>query len=480
MQLRDPKLFRQSAYIDGAWVTTTNTLNVINPADQSLLGHVPRLESTEIRNAIEAAHRALPPWQNLTAKQRAKHLRRWYELVIQHQDDLAMILTCEQGKPLPEAQSEIVYGASFIEWFAEEGKRVYGDVIPSTVAEQRLIILKQAIGVVAAITPWNFPNAMITRKCAPALAAGCTVVVKPSELTPFSALALAELAERAGIPAGVFNVVTGEPEIIGHELTQHPSVRMLSFTGSTRVGQHLMQACSTSLKKVALECGGNAPFIVFDDADIDLAIEGAMASKFRNTGQTCICANRIFVQTTIVDTFTQKLAQQVNALKVGASLTPDVQQGPLINQAALSKVEAHVQDALQKGATLVCGGKRHSLGGTFFEPTVLKGATSDMRLAHEETFGPIAAIFSFDSEAQVIQMANDTLYGLAAYLYSRDNSRLWRVAERLETGVVGLNVGIVSTEVAPIGGVKQSGIGREGSHYGIEEFLELKYLCMKI
>lgn len=480
MQLRDPKLFRQRAYIDGAWVTTTNTLNVINPANQSLLGRVPRLESTEIRSAIEAAHRALPLWQNLTAKQRAKHLRRWYELVIQHQDDLAMILTGEQGKPLREAQSEIVYGASFIEWFAEEGKRVYGDVIPSTVVDQRLIVLKQAIGVVAAITPWNFPNAMITRKCAPALAAGCTVVVKPSELTPFSALALAELAERAGIPPGVFNVVTGEPEIIGHELTQHPSVRMLSFTGSTRVGQQLMQACSSSLKKVALECGGNAPFIIFDDADIDLAIEGAMASKFRNTGQTCICANRIFVQASIVDTFTQRLAQQVSALKVGASLTPDVQQGPLINQAALNKVEAHVQDALQKGATLVCGGKRHSLGGTFFEPTVLKGATSDMRLAQEETFGPIAAIFSFDSEAQVIQMANDTFYGLAAYLYSRDNSRLWRVAERLETGVVGLNVGIVSTEVAPMGGVKQSGIGREGSHYGIEEFLELKYLCMKI
>jgi succinate-semialdehyde dehydrogenase/glutarate-semialdehyde dehydrogenase len=443
-----------------------------------VIGSVPKLGTEETRRAIVAANHAWSSWRAKTAKERAQLLRRWYELILENKEDLAQIMTIEQGKPITESRSEINYGAAFIEWFAEEGKRAYGDVIPATVEGQHLVVIKQPIGVVAAITPWNFPNAMITRKCAPALAAGCTVVVKASSETPYSALALAVLAERAGIPAGVFNVITGPAQIIGQELTANPLVRKLSFTGSTAVGKLLMRQCADTVKKVSLELGGNAPFIVFDDADLDAAVAGAMASKFRNTGQTCVCANRIFVQDKVYASFTEKLLQVVKKLKIGNGLQEDVQQGPLINMAAVEKVEKHIADALSKGAKLVCGGQRNKLGGTFFDPTILTEVTANMLVAHEETFGPLAPLFRFKEDADVIAMANATEFGLASYFYARDIARVWRVAEDLEYGMVGINTGIVSNEVAPFGGVKESGIGREGSKYGLEEYLEIKYLCM--
>ena len=480
MQLADPNLFRQQGYINGAWqeAVSKQTLSVINPATGHTIGTIPFMTDADARLAIEAAHIALPAWRNKTAKERAQLLRRWFELIMAHLDDLAMILTTEQGKPIAEAQGEIRYGASFIEWFAEEAKRAYGDVIPAPVKDQHIVVIKQAIGVVGAITPWNFPNAMITRKCAPALAAGCTVVIKPAEATPFSAFALAELAERAGIPPGVINIITGDAALIGDELTQNPLVKKITFTGSTRVGKLLMQKCASTVKKVSLELGGNAPFIIFSDADIDAAVAGVMGSKFRNTGQTCVCANRILVEDKIYDIFHEKLVNAVRTLKVGHGLEKDSQQGPLINLAAVEKVERHITDAIAKGATISCGGKRHALGGNFFEPTVLSQATPDMLIAHEETFGPVAPLFRFTQEAQAIQMANDTEYGLAAYFYSRDINRVWRVAEQLEYGIVSINTGTFSNEAAPFGGVKESGIGREGSKYGLEEYLEIKYLCM--
>jgi succinate-semialdehyde dehydrogenase/glutarate-semialdehyde dehydrogenase len=432
----------------------------------------------ETRRAIEAAERAWAAWRAKTGKERAAIMRRWYDLVMANQDDLAVIMTSEQGKPLAESRGEVVYGASFIEWFAEEAKRVYGDTIPQHQPDKRIVVIKQGIGVVAAITPWNFPNAMITRKCAPALAAGCPVVIKPATATPLSALALAELAERAGIPKGVFNVVTGSAKEIGGEMSTNPIVRKLSFTGSTEIGKLLMAQCAGTVKKVSLELGGNAPFIVFDDADIDAAVEGAIASKYRNTGQTCVCANRLLVQDKVYGTFADKLAAAVGKLKVGNGLEAGVSQGPLIDMNAVEKVEAHIADAVGKGAKVVAGGRRHALGGTFFEPTILADVTPAMAVAREETFGPVAPLFRFKTEEEAIQMANDTEFGLAAYFYGRDIGRVWRVAEALEYGIVGINTGIISTEVAPFGGVKESGIGREGSKYGLDDFLEIKYLCM--
>jgi succinate-semialdehyde dehydrogenase / glutarate-semialdehyde dehydrogenase len=478
--LKDSRLFRQQGYIDGEWVDAEDrsTFEVTDPADGSMLGHVPNMGAAQTRRAIEAANAAWPGWRTMTAKERAGILRRWYELVLENQQDLAYLMTAEQGKPLAESKSEIAYAASFIEWFAEEGKRIYGDTIPHHQPDKRLVVIKQPVGVCAAITPWNFPAAMITRKVAPALAAGCTVVLKPAEQTPFSALALAELAERAGVPKGVMNVITGDPQPIGAELTSNPLVRKLSFTGSTQVGKLLMQQCAATVKKLSLELGGNAPFIVFSDADLDAAVEGAMASKYRNTGQTCVCANRLLVQHEVYDTFAEKLAVKVRGLKVGRGTEPGVWQGPLIDSDALAKVEEHVADAVAKGARVLTGGKRHSLGGTFFEPTILTNVTSGMKLAREETFGPVAPLFRFKSEEEAVRMANDTEYGLAAYLYTRDVGRVWRVSEALEYGMVGANTGIISTEVAPFGGMKQSGLGREGSKYGIEEYLEVKYLCM--
>jgi succinate-semialdehyde dehydrogenase/glutarate-semialdehyde dehydrogenase len=478
MQLNDPRLFRQTAYINGGWMSSAQTLKVFNPADNSLLGTVPNLGERETAAAITAANNALPAWRGKTAKERATILRKWFNLIIENQEDLAKMMTLEQGKPLAESKGEVIYGASFIEWFAEEAKRVYGDIIPEPVDGRRILVLKQAIGVVAAITPWNFPNAMITRKCAPALAVGCTVVIKPAESTPFSALALAELAERAGFPKGVINIVTGDPKPIGAELTRNPLVRKLSFTGSTAVGKLLMQQCAGTVKKLSLELGGNAPFIVFDDADLDQAVAGVLASKYRNTGQTCVCANRLLVQDSIYDAFAEKLTAAVLKLKVGQGLEAGVQQGPLINAAALQKVESHVQDALSKGAKLLCGGAAHALGGTFYQPTILGDVTPNMRIAREETFGPVAPLFRFHSEAEAIALANDTEFGLASYFYSRDLGRVWRVAEALEYGMVGINEGIISTEVAPFGGIKESGFGREGSKYGLDDFLEIKYLCM--
>ncbi len=479
-KLSDASLFRQHCYIDGCWsdADSGKTLPVNNPANGELLATVPAMGATETRRAIAAAGRAWPAWRDLLAKERAALLRRWFELILENQKDLAVLMTLEQGKPLGESMGEIAYGASFIEWFAEEGKRVYGDTIPQHQSDKRLLVIKQAIGVVAAITPWNFPNAMITRKVAPALAAGCTVVVKPAEQTPFSALALAELAERAGIPAGVINIVTGPPKEIGGELTSNPTVRKLSFTGSTEVGKLLMRQCAATVKKISLELGGNAPFIVFDDADLDAAVNGAMQSKFRNTGQTCVCANRILVQDGVYDAFAEKLSQAVSDLKVGPGLLDGVSQGPLIDMASLKKVEAQVADARDKGAKVAIGGARHALGGTFFQPTVLTEVTTDMRVTREETFGPVAPLFRFAAEEEGISMANDTEFGLAAYFYARDLGRVWRVAERLEAGIVGINTGIISTEVAPFGGIKQSGVGREGSKYGMDDFLEIKYLCM--
>ncbi len=481
LDLADSSLLRAKAYIDGAWVDADGgeTFAVTDPADGTVLGYVPAMGAAETRRAIEAADRAWPAWRTKTAKERAAILRRWFDLVMAAQADLAVLMTAEQGKPLAEARGEIVYGAAFIEWFAEEAKRVYGEVIPEQQPGKRLVVVKEPVGVVAAITPWNFPMAMITRKCAPALAAGCTVVIKPAEDTPLSALALAELAERAGIPAGVFNVVTaGDPVAVGGELTANPLVRKLSFTGSTEVGKLLMRQCAGTVKKLSLELGGNAPFIVFDDADLDAAVVGAMASKFRNTGQTCVCANRLLVQDGVYDRFAAKLAEAVAGLKVGAGLKGETQQGPLINQEAVAKVERHVADAVAKGARIVCGGKRHALGGTFFEPTILADVTPAMAPAREETFGPVAPLFRFHTEDEAVHMANDTEFGLAAYFYSRDVGRVWRVSRALEYGIVGINEGIISTEVAPFGGMKESGLGREGSRHGIEDFLEIKYLCM--
>jgi succinate-semialdehyde dehydrogenase/glutarate-semialdehyde dehydrogenase len=483
MQLRDPRLLRDQAYIAGAWCKGATTFPVADPASGEILADVAELGPAETRRAIAAAEAAWPAWRALTAKQRAAILRQWFDLIIANADDLALLMTREQGKPLAEARGEIVYGASFIEWFAEEGKRIYGDVIPSPAADKRIVVLKQPIGVCAAITPWNFPNAMITRKVAPALAAGCTVVVKPAEQTPLSALALAELAGRAGFPAGVFNVVTGSAAaaaLIGGELTANPAVRKLSFTGSTEVGRLLMAQCAPTVKKVSLELGGNAPFIVFDDADLDAAVEGAMQSKYRNAGQTCVCANRLLVQDGIYDAFAARLAEKVKELKVGAGTEAGVAQGPLIDAAALAKVEALVADAVAGGARVLTGGARHALGGTFYQPTVLAGVTADMRCAREEIFGPVAPLFRFKTEAEAIALANATEYGLAGYFYARDLGRVWRVAEALEYGIVGVNTGLISNEVAPFGGVKNSGIGREGSRYGIEDYLEIKYVCLAV
>ncbi|HEX9767743.1 MAG TPA: NADP-dependent succinate-semialdehyde dehydrogenase [Kiloniellales bacterium] len=479
-RLKDMSLFRQQAYVDGTWIDADSgeTIEVTNPATGEVLGTVPKLGAAETRRAIEAANRAWPAWRAKTGKERAGILRKWYDLMMANQEDLAILMTMEQGKPLTESRGEIVYGASFVEWFAEEAKRVYGDTIPQHQPDKRIVVIKQPIGVVAAITPWNFPNAMITRKCAPALAAGCPVVIKPATATPFSAYALAELADRAGLPKGILNVVTGSSGAIGGELTANPIVRKLSFTGSTQVGKLLMQQCAETVKKVSLELGGNAPFLVFDDADLDAAVEGAMMSKFRNTGQTCVCANRILVQDSVYDAFAAKLATAVKALKVGYGLEEGVSQGPLIDRAALRKVEEHLADATGKGAKVVVGGKRHERGGTFFQPTVLTEVTPDMKVTQEETFGPLAPLFRFKTDEDAIRLANDTEFGLASYFYARDLGRVWRVAEALETGIVGINTGIISTEVAPFGGVKESGIGREGSKYGMDDFLEIKYLCM--
>lgn len=480
MKLNDTTLLRQQGYIDGQWVDANNgkTFDVLNPATKEKLGTVPEMGAAETKAAIDAANAALPAWRAKTAKERANILKKWFDLVMAASDDLASIMTAEQGKPFAEAKGEVVYGASFIEWFAEEGKRLYGDTIPAHAPDKRIVVVKQPIGVVASITPWNFPIAMITRKCAPALAAGCTVVAKPAEDTPYSALALVELAERAGVPKGVFNVVTGIPQEIGTEITANPIVRKVSFTGSTAVGKLLMRQCSDTVKKMSLELGGNAPFIVFDDADLDAAVQGVMASKYRNAGQTCVCANRIYVQDGVYDAFAEKMAVAVKALKVGEGHEDGVTQGPLINEAAIAKVERLVADAVDKGAKVVVGGSRHEKGGTFYTPTILTGVTNDMDCASEEIFGPVAPLYRFTDEADVIKSANDTPYGLATYFYARDIGRVWRVAEALEYGIVGINEGIISTEVAPFGGIKESGLGREGGAYGIEEFVEVKYMCM--
>jgi len=479
-RLADPTLLKQQCYLNGHWQNADSgeTIAVTNPATGQVIGTIPKMGTQETRRAIEAANGAFPAWRAMTAKERAIILRRWFELMLTHQEDLAVIMTAEQGKPLAESRGEIGYAASFIEWFAEEGKRLYGDTIPTYARDKRIVVTKEPIGVCAAITPWNFPAAMITRKAGPALAAGCTMVVKPATATPFSALALAELGERAGIPAGVFSVITGSSKEIGDEMTANPIVRKLTFTGSTEIGKQLTAKCAGTMKKVSMELGGNAPFIIFDDADLDAAVEGAVASKYRNSGQTCVCTNRLLVQSGIYDIFTEKLAAAVARMKVGDGLKGEVQQGPLIDEASVRKVEEHIADAVAKGASIRLGGKRHALGGTFFEPTILCNVTTDMLVAKEETFGPVAPIFRFDSEEEAVQMANDTEFGLASYFYTRDIGRVWRVAEALEYGMVGINTGLLSTEVAPFGGVKESGIGREGSHYGIEEFVEVKYLCM--
>jgi succinate-semialdehyde dehydrogenase/glutarate-semialdehyde dehydrogenase len=480
MQLKDTQLFRQQAYIDGAWLDADSgqTLAVNNPATNEVIGTVPKMGAVETRRAIEAADRALPAWRALTAKERATKLRRWFELLMENQDDLGRLMTLEQGKPLAEAKGEIAYAASFIEWFAEEAKRVYGDTIPGHQADKRILVIKQPIGVTAAITPWNFPAAMITRKAGPALAAGCTMVIKPASQTPFSALALVELAHRAGIPKGVLSVVTGSASEIGAELTGNPIVRKLSFTGSTEIGRQLMAECAKDIKKISLELGGNAPFIVFDDADLDAAVEGALASKYRNAGQTCVCANRLYVQDGVYDAFAEKLMAAVAKLKIGNGLEDGITTGPLIDAKAVAKVQEHIADAVGKGAKLVAGG--NSLGGNFFEPTILLNVPNHAAVAKEETFGPLAPLFRFKDEAEVIAMSNDTEFGLASYFYARDLGRVFRVAEALEYGIVGVNTGIISTEVAPFGGMKASGLGREGSKYGIEDYLEIKYLCLGI
>ncbi|MCQ4240935.1 NADP-dependent succinate-semialdehyde dehydrogenase [Stutzerimonas stutzeri] len=480
MQLKDPSLFRQQAYIDGAWLDADGgeTHKVNNPASNEILGTVPKMGATETRRAIEAAERALPAWRELTAKERSQTLRRWYELILENQEDLARLMTLEQGKPLAESRGEIAYAASFIEWFAEEAKRIYGDTIPGHQKDKRIIVIKQPIGVTAAITPWNFPAAMITRKAGPALAAGCTMVVKPASQTPFSALALAELAERAGIPKGVFSVVTGSAGDIGNELTANPIVRKITFTGSTEVGAKLMAQCASGIKKVSLELGGNAPFLVFDDADLDEAVKGAMQSKYRNAGQTCVCVNRIYVQDGVYDAFAQKFQAAVEKLKIGNGLDDGVDVGPLIDDKAAAKVREHIEDAVAQGAQVVTGGKAHSLGGSYFEPTLMINVPHTAKVAKEETFGPLAPLFRFKDEAEAIALANDTEFGLAAYFYARDLGRVFRVAEALESGMVGVNTGMISTEVAPFGGVKSSGLGREGSKYGIEDYLEIKYICL--
>jgi succinate-semialdehyde dehydrogenase/glutarate-semialdehyde dehydrogenase len=478
--LRDAALFRDRCFIDGQWVESDSRarINVDNPADGSQVGTVPEMGAAEARRAVDAANAALPAWRAMTAKERSAILRKWFDLIVANADDLAALLTAEQGKPLAEAKGEVLYGASFIEWFAEEAKRIYGDVIPSPASDKRIVVIKQGIGVVAAITPWNFPNAMITRKAGPALAAGCTLVLKPASQTPFSALALAELAARAGMPKGVFNVITGNARAIGAEFTSNPVVRKITFTGSTEIGRVLMRQSADQIKKLGLELGGNAPFIVFDDADLDAAVGGAIISKYRNNGQTCVCANRIYVQDGVYDAFAAKLAEKVKTLKVGKGTEAGVVLGPLIDDAAVAKVEEHVADALAKGAKVVIGGKRHALGGRFYEPTVLTGVTKEMKVTNEETFGPVAPLFRFKDEADVIAQANDTEFGLASYFYARDVGRVWRVAEALEAGIVGVNTGLISTEVAPFGGVKQSGLGREGSKYGIDDFVQIKYISM--
>src|SRR5712691_8692135 len=479
-ELKDSRLFRETCYIDGQWVQATSgqMVNVDNPATGEIIGTVPRLSGVETRQAIEAANRAFPAWSKRTAKERAGILRRWFDLMMENQEDLARLMTLEQGKPLAEAKGEVAYAAAFLEWFGEEAKRIYGDTIPQHQADKRIVVIKQPIGVVACITPWNFPLAMITRKAGPALGSGCTVVLKPASQTPFSALALAELAERAGLPKGVLNVITGAATEIGGELTANPIVRKLSFTGSTETGKVLMAQCAGTVKKLSLELGGNAPFIVFDDADLDAAVEGAIASKYRNTGQTCVCANRLLVHDPVYDAFAGKLTAAVKKLRPAAGIDDGATQGPLIDDRAVEKVESHIADATAKGAKVLLGGKRHALGGRFFEPTILTDVTSAMAVAREETFGPVAPLFRFTTESDAIALANDTEFGLAAYFYGRDIGRIWRVAEALEYGIVGINTGIISTEVAPFGGVKESGLGREGSKYGLEEFLEIKYLCM--
>ena len=479
IQLQDPRLFRQACYVDGGWIeSSAHGIDVDNPATGEVIGTVPRLGRAETRQAIDAAARAFPAWRRKTGKERAQVMRRWFDLMMANQEDLARLMTTEQGKPLTESRGEVAYAASFLEWFGEEAKRVYGDTIPPHQADKRIVVIKEPVGVVACITPWNFPLAMITRKAGPAIAAGCTVVLKPASQTPFSALALAELAERAGVPKGVLNVITGSATEIGGELTSNPIVRKLSFTGSTETGKLLMAQCASTVKKLSLELGGNAPFIVFDDADLDAAVEGAILSKYRNTGQTCVCANRLLVHDTVYDVFAERLSVAVRKLKPAPGLEAGATQGPLIDDRAVEKVESHIGDATSKGAKVLVGGRRHPLGGRFFEPTVLTDVTPSMAIAREETFGPVAPLFRFRTEADAIALANDTESGLAAYFYGRDIGRIWRVAEALEYGIVGINTGLISTEVAPFGGVKESGLGREGSRYGMEEFLEIKYLCM--
>jgi len=480
MKLNDQGLLRHQAYVDGAWRDAYNgaVIEVCNPSTGARIGTVPRMGIEETHEAVQAAEAAWPAWRALNAGDRAHLLRRWHALILDNLEDLAAIMTAEQGKPLAESRAEVRYGAGFVQWFAEEARRIYGDVVPAPAADRRIVVVKEPVGVVAAITPWNFPHAMITRKAAPALAAGCPFVLKPASQTPFSALALAVLAERAGLPRGLFNVVTGAAEAIAGEMTANPAVRKLSFTGSTETGRQLMRQCADGVKRLSLELGGNAPFIVFDDADIDLAVAGAMVSKFRNSGQTCVCVNRILVQDGIHDAFVERLTRAVKTLKVSDGFEVGAQQGPLIDEAAVRKVEEQIADAVSKGGKLAVGGRRHSRGGTFFQPTVVTGARPGMALAREEIFGPVAPLFRFRTEAEAIKMANDTEYGLASYLYTRDLARAWRVAEALEFGMVGINESLISTEVAPFGGIKQSGLGREGSKYGIEEYLETKYLCM--
>lgn len=480
MQLKDPTLFRQAALVGKRWIEalTGNAIEVNNPATGEIIGRVPKLGAAETCEAIEAAKVAQKAWAARTAKERSVILRKWFDLMVENKEDLGRILTLEQGKPLPEATGEILYGASFVEWFAEEARRVYGDLMPGHQPDKRIMVMKQPIGVVAAITPWNFPNAMITRKAGPAFAAGCAMVLKPASQTPFSAIALAVLGERAGLPKGLFSVVTGSAREIGAEMTANPIVRKLTFTGSTEVGIGLYQQCAPTIKKLGLELGGNAPFIVFDDADLDAAVDGALIAKYRNNGQTCVCANRIYVQAGVYDAFAEKLAKAVGKLKTGNGFDEGVALGPLIDQPALAKVEEHVADAVEKGARVVHGGKRHSLGGTFYEPTILVDVTSAMAVAREETFGPIAPLFRFTDEADVIAQANDTEFGLSSYFYAKDLAQVFRVAEALEYGMVGVNTGLISTAEAPFGGVKLSGLGREGSRYGIEDFIEIKYVCL--
>jgi succinate-semialdehyde dehydrogenase/glutarate-semialdehyde dehydrogenase len=479
LDLADAALLREKCYVDGQWIAADDgaTMPVIDPATGALVGTAPLCGAPETKRAIDAASRAFPAWRAKTAKERSAILRAWTALMLEHADDLARILTAEQGKPINEAKGEITIGAAYVEWFAEEAKRVYGDVIPTIGNDRRLVVVKEPVGVCGAITPWNFPSSMITRKVSPALAAGCTVVIKPAEATPFSAFALAVLAERAGFPPGVLNVITGDAPAIGGELCANPIVRKMSFTGSTEVGRLLMRQVAPTIKKISLELGGNAPFIVFDDADLDAAAEGAMVSKYRNSGQTCVCANRFFVQESVYDAFAERLAKKVGALKVGRGTEPGVTQGPLINAEALAKVEAHLNDATSRGAKVAIGGKRHALGGTFYEPTVLTGVTPQMQIFREETFGPVAPLIAFRDDAEVVELANRSEFGLASYFYSRDIGRVWRVAEALEYGMVGVNTGLITTEVAPFGGVKESGLGREGSKYGIDEYVEVKYIC---